>query len=241
MAITEQLADLQREIDAETSTIKSYLSERLASDDQILARLPGIVSKLVTEPEDSEDEKSIDQWCKAIVSFRAGEIKARVDAVYLNTLSEHASNGHSETPDEELKERKVALQAEMEELHSEIASVTEMVVEHELRKPMSEMKERKDREVTQARGAWLNYVSLQPDCSKLVIDSSRFFRRSITWASASIRLPAARRTWMSCNKHSRMSAARPRSVCQMRMLDDQHHQDEELLLVHLWHLHQWSS
>jgi hypothetical protein len=46
----------------------------------------------------------------------------------------------------------------MEELHSEIASVAEMVVEHELRKPMNEMKVRKDREVTQARGAWLNYV-----------------------------------------------------------------------------------
>jgi hypothetical protein len=134
------------------------LSERLASDDQILSKLPGIVSKLVAELEQSGDEKSIDQWCKAIVSFRTGEIKARVDAVYLNSLPDGSSNGSSDTPGEELKERKAALQAEMEELHSEIASVAEMVVEHELRKPMNEMKERKDREVTQARGAWLNYV-----------------------------------------------------------------------------------
>jgi hypothetical protein len=152
------LIETQKELDTEKATIKSYLSERLASDDQILSRLPGIVSKLVIESGSSQDEKSIEQWCKAIISFRTSEIKARVDAVYLDSLSKRPSNGHSDTPDEELRERKIALQAEMEELHSEIASVAEMVVEHELRKPMKEMKDRKDREVAQARGAWLNYV-----------------------------------------------------------------------------------
>ncbi|KAH7072452.1 hypothetical protein FB567DRAFT_538189 [Paraphoma chrysanthemicola] len=157
-AITEQLTESQREIDTEKASIKIYLSERLASDDQILGRLPGIVSKLVAENEGSQDEKSIEQWCTAIIAFRTREIKARVDAVYLNSLSKFPPNGHSETPDEELKERKSALQAEMEELHSEIASITEMVVEHELRKPMNEMKDRNNREVTQARGAWLKYV-----------------------------------------------------------------------------------
>jgi hypothetical protein len=162
--ITEQLTESQREIDTEKSAIKMYLQERLTSDDQILIRLPGIVSKLVAELESSDGEKSIEQWCNAIISFRTGEIKARVDAVYLSSLSNDKSNGRSHTPDEELKERKAALQAEMEELHSEIASVAEMVVEHELRKPMNEMKERQDREVTQARGAWLNYVCLDPVC-----------------------------------------------------------------------------
>ncbi|KAF1913134.1 hypothetical protein BDU57DRAFT_581651 [Ampelomyces quisqualis] len=157
-AITEQIMESQKEIDSEKSTVRSYLSERLASDDQILSRLPGIMSKLAIETEHSEDEQSIDQWCKAIVSFRTDEIKARVDAVYLNSLSPHQINCRLETPNAELQERKTALQAEMEELHSEIASVAEMVVEHELRKPMNEMKDRKHREVTQARGAWLNYI-----------------------------------------------------------------------------------
>jgi hypothetical protein len=145
------------------------LSERFGSDDQILGKLPGIVSKLIAEVEGSEDDKSIEQWCKAIISFRTGEIKARVDAVYLNSLSDKISDGGSVTPDEELQERKLALQAEMEELHSEIASIAEMVVEHELRKPINEMKERQDREMTQARAAWLNYVRFpqRPHCMKL--------------------------------------------------------------------------
>lgn len=177
----------QKDIDTEKSTVKSYLSERLASDDQILSRLPGIVSKLAIELEHSDDEKSIDQWCKAIVSFRTGEIKARVDAVYLDSLSQHQSNGHSEMPDAELKERKAALQAEMEDLHSEIASVAEMVVEHELRKPMNEMKDRKDREVTQARGVWLNYVGDHSlICTLYNTDIHRSSQHSTTWASVSI-------------------------------------------------------
>jgi len=159
MPITEHLAETQQEIGSDKSTIGSYLSERFASDDQILGRLPGIVSTLVTEPEGSEDEKSIEQWCKAIIAFRSSEIKARVDTIFLRSLSNHSSTGRSHTvSDEELAERKVALQAELEELHSEIASIAEMVVEHELRKPMNEMRERKNQSITQARSAWLNYV-----------------------------------------------------------------------------------
>jgi len=152
------MTDAQRETDSEKSTLKGYLSERLASDDQILSRLPKLVSQIVTEPEVSEDEKSMEQWCKAIISFRAAEIKAHVDTVFLTNASGGSQNGVAETEDD-LKERKAALQAELEELHSEIASVAEMVVEHEIRKPMTEMKERKDRDRTQARTAWLNYVS----------------------------------------------------------------------------------
>jgi signal recognition particle GTPase len=138
--ITEQLTDMHRDIDAEKFTLKTYLAERLGSDDQILGRLPGIVSQIVTEPEVSEDEKSIEQWCKAIVSYRTAEMKARVDAV--------------------LNEQKAALQAELDDLHSEIASIAEMAVEHEIRKPVADVKERKDRERVQARSAWLKYVGL---------------------------------------------------------------------------------
>ncbi|KAJ4363064.1 hypothetical protein N0V83_010184 [Neocucurbitaria cava] len=157
-SLTEQLVETQRDIDTDKSALKSYLAERLGSDDQILSRLPGIVSQIVTEPEVSEDDKSVEQWCKAIIAFRAAEIKARVDTVYLNTLSKPSMDNSPNVSEKELTERKAALQAEMEELHGEIASVAEMVVEHDIRKPMAENKDRKDRENRQARSAWLNYV-----------------------------------------------------------------------------------
>ncbi|KAF2125125.1 hypothetical protein P153DRAFT_400611 [Dothidotthia symphoricarpi CBS 119687] len=156
--ITDQLTDIQREIDTDKSTMKSYLTERFTSDDQILSRLPGIVSQVLTEVEVSEDEKSIEQWCKAIIAFRTATIKARVGTVYMNSLSSYSPKDVPDVSEDELEEQKTALQAEMDELHSEIASVAEMVVEHELRKPLTEIKERGDRERTQARAAWLNYV-----------------------------------------------------------------------------------
>jgi hypothetical protein len=157
--ISEQFADAQREMDAEKTSLESYLTERLSSDDQILGRLPGLVSQIVTEPEPSEDEKSVEQWCKAIVAYRTAEAKAKVDVVYLNSVANYSPGDLPDAgSEEEMKERKIALQNELEELHTEIAAVAEMVVEHELRKPLTEGKERNERERLQARSAWSNYV-----------------------------------------------------------------------------------
>lgn len=156
--IQEQLADTLRDVNAEKSTWTTYLTERLVSDDQILSRLPAIVSQILTELEISEDEKSIEQWCNAIISYRTAEIKAKVDTVYLTSLTNYSADDLPTASEGHLSERKAALQAELEDLHTEIASVAEMVVEHELRKPMTEMKERKGRENMQARSAWLRYV-----------------------------------------------------------------------------------
>lgn len=156
--VQEQLADAQRETDGEKTALKSYLTERLASDDQILSRLPNLVSRIVTEPETSEDDKSIQQWFKAIISYRTAEVKAKVETVYLESLSDCTPDDVPDASEEELLARKEALQAELDDLHSEIASVTEMVLEHELRKPLMELKQRQETERIQARGAWLNYV-----------------------------------------------------------------------------------
>ena len=165
--ITEQLTDARRDIDSEKSALRSYVAERLASDDQILSRLPNIVSTILAEIEVSEDEKSVEQWCKAIISFRTAEVKARVDTIYLNSLSGEADDSLPNGLEAELQERKEALQAEMEELHAEVASIVEMVVEHELRKPIVDVKERKEKERSLAQTAWLDYVRCIPHLSTL--------------------------------------------------------------------------
>ncbi|KAF2877588.1 hypothetical protein BDV95DRAFT_481501 [Massariosphaeria phaeospora] len=157
-SITEQLAETQKEVDSEKTALKYYLAERMNSDDQILSRLPAIASQIITQLENSDEETSTDQWCKAVISFRTAEIKARVDTVYLKSLTSPSSEQAPDAPDAQLQERKIALQKELEDLHSEIASVAEMVVEHELRKPITEIKERKDRDRKQAQNAWMNYV-----------------------------------------------------------------------------------
>ncbi|KAF2012983.1 hypothetical protein BU24DRAFT_494881 [Aaosphaeria arxii CBS 175.79] len=157
-SINEQLGDAQRDVETEKSALDSFLVERLASDDKILTALPGIVSKIMVEPEVDENEKFVDQWCKAIVSFRTAEIKARVDIAYMEGLKTFSEADVPEMSDEEAREQKTALQAELETLHSEVASVAEMVVEHDLRKPIMDGIERRDRDQKEARAAWLDYV-----------------------------------------------------------------------------------
>jgi hypothetical protein len=110
--------------------------------------------------ESSDVEKFTEHWCKALISFRTAEIKARVDTVYLKSLSDQVSSELSSASNPELQQRKQALQAELEDLHVEVASIAEMVVDHELRKPVNESKERKEKEWTLARTAWLNYVRI---------------------------------------------------------------------------------
>lgn len=183
-AIGEQLTDAQREMDMEKSMLKTYVAERLASDDQILSRLPNIVSTILAEIEASEDEKSVEQWCIAIISFRTAEIKARVDTVYLNGLSEQSPTELPKGSEIELQERKQALQMELEELRTELASIVEMVVEHELRKPMVDLKERKEKERKLAQTAWLSYVcSCITPPRPLYADRYRFSQHSTTWAN----------------------------------------------------------
>jgi hypothetical protein len=201
ISINEQLADTERDIKDEKSTLRSYLTERLASDDQILSKVPGIVSQIVSEPETNEDESSIDQWCQAIISFRTAAVKAKVDVAYLTSLTNSLPGDLPAAPEEELDKRKADLQAELETLHSEIASVAEMVVEHELRKPMTDIKERRDREKTQARSAWLNYVRLS-HLTRHRNDAHRYrsCQHWSTWASALIPSHLIRKAWMASNK-----------------------------------------
>lgn len=178
VSLGEQLSDIQHEYDTGKSALMNYLSERFSSDDQVLSRLPGLVSKIMTETEISEDEKSIEQWCKAIVSFRTAEIKARVDTVYLSKVAQTPRNETSSTPHEDDKERKAVLQAEMEELHSEISTIAEMVVEHEIRKPMIETRDRNRRDKVQAKTSWLKYVSDMVFLSCVTADGHRSSRPS---------------------------------------------------------------
>lgn len=230
--ITEQLTDAQREIESEKSTLKSYVAERLTSDDQILSRLPSMVSTIVTKTEASEDEKAVEQWCKAIISFRTAEIKARVDTVYLTSLSEKTSDSLLDESEAELQGRKEALQAELEELHAEVASIAEMVVEHELRKPMVDIKERNEKEQTISRTAWLTYVrSIVWSLTKpLVTNIVRFCQRSIIWASDWTQLVRQQEILSSSSKPLHISVMQRRSGCPTFTLNVQRQSRDKHLL-----------
>ena len=124
----------------------------------MLAALPSIVAKLATEPQSSTDEKSIEQWCRALISYRTAEIKSKVETTYLRSLANPSTGELRGMPEAELKAQKEELKNELDTLHSEITAVNEMVVEHDFRKPITELIQRKERQGAQARSAWFEYV-----------------------------------------------------------------------------------
>jgi hypothetical protein len=161
-SISSNLATATSEAKAEHAALLSYATERLSSDDRMLAVLPKIASNIAAQPPASNDTKAIDQWCKAIVSFRAAEIKARVDATYQLNLAKSATSELPDGDEGDLQAEKSALQEELESLHSEIAAMAEMVVEHELREPIVKTREIAEEQRRQAQRAWLAYVCIHP-------------------------------------------------------------------------------
>ncbi|KAF2805414.1 uncharacterized protein BDZ99DRAFT_449957 [Mytilinidion resinicola] len=157
-SISSHLNTATHDTKAEHASLISYTTERLASDDRMLTALPKIASNIAASPPATDDAKAIDHWCEAIVSFRTAEVKARVDGTYLLNA---ASCPDSELPDEteeELRAEKAGLQEELETLYTEIAPLAEMVVEHELRKPIVSTRELAEEQRRQAQKAWLTYV-----------------------------------------------------------------------------------
>lgn len=158
-SVTEQLAVAQKDTKSEVSTLVAFTTERLSSDDRMLAALPQITANIGTNPEIVGEAKSSDQWCRAIVSFRSAETKAKVDSTYQLNISGCVDSDLPTGSQEELLVEKKALQGELETLYAEIPSVAEMVVEYELREPLLRTKTFSEGQRKEAQRAWLIYVT----------------------------------------------------------------------------------
>ncbi|OCL13636.1 hypothetical protein AOQ84DRAFT_385268 [Glonium stellatum] len=157
-SVTEQLTAVQQDVKSEVSSLQAFTIERLSSDDQMLAALPKITSNIGTNPEIICETKSSDEWCRAIISFRSADIKAKVESTYQLNLLSRADSDLATGSREELLAEKKELQGELETLYAEIASVAQMVVEHDLREPLLRTKMRSEDQRKEAQWAWLTYV-----------------------------------------------------------------------------------
>ncbi|KAF2091762.1 hypothetical protein K490DRAFT_31952 [Saccharata proteae CBS 121410] len=161
-AVDERVTYAQKRTKATLTALNSTATERLTSDDRTLAALNTMAPKLEATPNSEVDMKMVEDWCSSITSFRAASIRARVDRIFQENLSPVRSEPDDQEAEdssvEEAGTEKEALKEELEVLHSEIASVTEMVVEHEARGPIRRLlKESEDREKDQQR-RWLVYI-----------------------------------------------------------------------------------
>ncbi|KAF2489070.1 hypothetical protein BU16DRAFT_472447 [Lophium mytilinum] len=157
-SISSHLSTATHDTKAEHASLISYTTERLASDDRMLTALPKIASNIAAKAPATSDAKAIDHWCEAIVSFRAAEVKARIDETYLLNATNCPESELPDETEEELQAEKEGLQEELETLYTEIAPLAEMVVEHDLRKPIVSTRELAEEQRRQAQKAWLAYV-----------------------------------------------------------------------------------
>lgn len=105
------------------------------------------------------DAKSVEQWCNALTAFRTSEVRAAIDETLNNELRHATAGATRNTTDNANDDELRALHAELDTLRAEIASVTEMVVDHEYRKPILSGIERSKMSTIQSRKAWFDYIS----------------------------------------------------------------------------------
>ncbi|KAF2098791.1 hypothetical protein NA57DRAFT_76030 [Rhizodiscina lignyota] len=164
VAVEETVESINEDVsttsDMVTSTVRSlatYASERLSSDDQTLEAISKLDLQNSQGPQ-MTDTKIIEQWCRSLVSFRTAEVKARIESIYNSAVTEASEGAVDTSLDSNSQQEKDALQSELQTLREEIASVAEMVVENELRKPVVTFIERSASERVRAQREWLDYV-----------------------------------------------------------------------------------
>ncbi|KAF2455095.1 hypothetical protein BDY21DRAFT_373585 [Lineolata rhizophorae] len=154
----EQSAAAQRDVKSATATLIFSATERLAADDGRLAALAKLAPK-VEAVSGGADDKSVDQMCQALIAFRAATIRALIDVTYQDELTKYKSGeSPSNVENGYTAEAKEALKGELETLHAEIASVLQMVVDHEYRGPINKELERSGGRASQSQKEWLRYI-----------------------------------------------------------------------------------
>ncbi|KAK3068403.1 hypothetical protein LTS18_000677, partial [Coniosporium uncinatum] len=155
-SVKDQLLMSQKQTTNALQSLTAYASDRLSLDNRKLEAMSDLSSKIDPISAHRTDQKVIKQWCQALITFRALEIKTRVETIYHTKLAE-SQNGAVRDGDAEPHAEKEALEAELQSLRDEIASVAEMVVDHDLRLPIFTSVQNSERSREQWRQAWLAY------------------------------------------------------------------------------------
>jgi hypothetical protein len=156
-SLKEDFSTSQSAVYGALKSISGYASDRLASDDQVLEA----ISALQLAPESTQgqpESETIEKWCRALVNFRTAEVKARVDVIYKSKLLEALEDEPPPLTKGEEAKGTAPLKVELESLREEIASVSQMVADHQLRKPTLRASERSAQASLQLRESSFEYV-----------------------------------------------------------------------------------
>lgn len=131
------------------AALRSSSDERLTADGQVLEALSGISSKISAVAGPIHNTSEFEKWFQALAALRAGEVRAKIDAL----LAAAGPEGIGEVDGEGAE-----LQTELQTLKDEIDSVVHMVIGHELRNPLMKSLEACDKGTRQNQQSWSRYL-----------------------------------------------------------------------------------
>ncbi|KAF2433509.1 hypothetical protein EJ08DRAFT_56715 [Tothia fuscella] len=154
-----QLSEAEQQSNQAIQKLNSIATERLAADDQVLEALSGLAAQALRPQETSVNIETAEKWCQALASLREQEARARVEIIYHDELSRETQNDHSEMETSATENDMNELQEELQTLRSEIGSIVQMVIGHEIRDPLLRNIQSHENHSTQSRMEWSEYVT----------------------------------------------------------------------------------
>ncbi|KAF2161985.1 hypothetical protein M409DRAFT_27711 [Zasmidium cellare ATCC 36951] len=136
---TGRLRTLSKQSDSATSGIPSSVERIFEKDDRLLDGLQKILPRFSNSLEGDNETADVERLCSTLAALSASEIRARLDKVYHETLTDYGryQNGSTASDLSESKtKQRATLRAELDELGSEIDGLVAIAVDHQFRKPL---------------------------------------------------------------------------------------------------------
>lgn len=156
-SLKERLRSSMTQTEAALTNFPSKVERLLERDDRMLDGLQKVIPKLSGDGNDNDALKEVDQLCHAFTVLEAKAIRAKIDALYQDHLSDQSqtTNGHSPSDEKE----KQSVRDELEELSSEIDGLLALVAENYYRNPITKRLGNAQSESRGEAARWSEYLS----------------------------------------------------------------------------------
>lgn len=146
--------------ESSSNSIQPNVERVLEKDDRLLDGLEKVLPHLSTGNEDSTDTEETERLCQALKLLTNADIRARMDAAYLDgahVRASHVNGVHGKASRE--AQQLASLNAELDELCREIDGLSTMAVENQYRSPIMDAKGAAKANAEVGRASWAEYLN----------------------------------------------------------------------------------
>lgn len=161
--LAESLQDKFRTAIKQSETISAShqpnVERILEKDDRLLDGLEKVLPHITSDGTGIEDSAEIERLCQTLKLLTTADIRARIDAAYLDGAHEHASHANSVNGKASREAAQLtSLHAELDELCREIDGLSAMAVDNQHRTPILHATRAAAADAAAERAAWATYL-----------------------------------------------------------------------------------